>query len=120
MFSVSVDKTGTKLTIALKAHFNFQDAEQLHAQVQEIIPKLKKGFTLLTDMTFLEHMDLNIKSSIEKTMDVLNKQGVAKIIRIIPDQKKDIGFSIMSLFHYSTEVPVHTYSSYQLAAEHLK
>lgn len=120
MFSVSVDKTGNKLTITLKAQFNLQDAKQLYAQVQEIVPKLEKGFILLTDMTLLEHMDLNIKSSIEKTMDLINKQGVSKIIRIIPDQKKDIGFSIMSLFHYSTEVPIHTYKSYQQAAEHFK
>jgi len=120
MSSVSVEKNGAKLTITLKAHFDLQAAEQLHAQVKEIVPKLVKGFVLLTDMTLLEHMDLNTKSSIEKTMDLINKQGVVKIIRIIPDQKKDIGFSIMSLFHYSTEVPIHTYKSYQQAAEHLK
>jgi len=120
MFSVSIDKSNTKLTIALKARFDLKDAEQLYAQVEENVPKLGKGFILLTDLTSLDHMDLNTKSSIEKTMDLLNKRGVAKIIRIIPDQKKDIGFSIMSLFHYSTEVPIHTFTSYQQASEHLK
>jgi hypothetical protein len=65
-------------------------------------------------------MDINAKQSIEKIMELLNKSGVSKVIRVIPDPKKDIGFNIMSLFHYSAGVAIHTYKSYREAEKHLK
>jgi hypothetical protein len=45
-------------------------------------------------------MELLCVSHIERTMDRIRTQGVARIVRIIPDPRKDIGFNIMSLFHY--------------------
>jgi hypothetical protein len=63
-------------------------------------------------------MDISASSFIEKVMDLLNKSGVSRVIRIIPDQEKDIGFNIMSLFHYSDQVAVHTYKSYSEAEKY--
>ncbi len=120
MSSLKVDKEGNKLVITYDDYFDLKQAKQFYAQVQKILPELKKGFILLTDMSSLERMDLSARVFIEKAMDLLNKSGVSKVIRIIPDQKKDIGFNIMSLFHYSTGVPMHTYKSYQEAEEHFK
>lgn len=119
MFSVETDKSGTRLTVTIKGRFDLNQAEQLYGRVQEILPEIKKGFTILTDLTSLEHMEADTKPFIKKTMDLLNKHGVSKVVRIIPDEKKDIGFSIMSLFHYSSQVPIHTYKSFQQAKEHL-
>ena len=116
MFSLSVDEKGNKLVITFKDYFDLKQSEQFYAHVQKIVPKLKKGFSVLTDLSSLEHMEISAKLFIEKVMDLLNKHGVSMVIRIIPDKKKDIGFSIMSLFHYSAKVPIHTYKSYQEAA----
>lgn len=73
---------------------------------------------MLADLSSLERMDISARFFIEKAMDLLNKSGVSKVIRIILDQKKDIGFNIMSLFHHSAEVGIHTYKSYREAEEH--
>lgn len=115
MFSLDIDKENNKLVIAFKDYFDLKQAEQFYASVQKIVPELKKGFTVLTDMSSLERMDLSAKPFIEQVMDLLDKCGVSKVIRIIPDQGKDIGFKIMSLFHYSAQVPIHTYKSHQEA-----
>jgi hypothetical protein len=117
MFSLSTDKEGNELVITFKDYFDLQQAEQFYVQVQKIVPKLKKGFNVLTDLSPLERMDISARSFIEKAMDLFNKSGVSKVIRIIPDQRKDIGFNIMSLFHYSAGVPIHTYKSCQEAEE---
>lgn len=119
MFNLSTDTKGNKLVIAFKEHFDLQQAEQFYHELQKNIPKLKDGFVVLTDLSSLERMDMNAKLFIEKAMDFLNKKGVSKVIRIIPDQAKDIGFNIMSVFHYSTGVATHTYKSYQEAIEDL-
>ena len=120
MFSLSVDNKDNKLVVVYKDFFDFREAEQLYAEIQESVPKLKKGFIVLADFSSLERMDINAKQSIEKIMELLNKSGVSKVIRVIPDPKKDIGFNIMSLFHYSAGVAIHTYKSYREAEKHLK
>ena len=115
MYSLSTDNTGNKLIIVFKGNFELQEAEQLYAELQKNVPKLKKGFSVFMDLTFLERMETNARLFIEKAMDLFNKNGVSKVIRIIPDPTKDIGFNIMSLFHYSDGVDIHTYKSYQEA-----
>lgn len=119
MYSLSIDKTGNKLVITFKDDFDLGQAEQLYAQLQDNIATLKKGFSMFVDLTSLGHMELSARPCIEKTMDLFNKHGVAKVVRIIPDPKKDIGFNIMSLFHYSDGVSIQTYASYQEAVENL-
>ena len=45
---------------------------------------------------------------IAEIMDALAEKQVASVIRIIPDQGKDIGMNILSQFHYSRELPITT------------
>ena len=115
MFNLNVDKEGNKLVITFKDYVDLKQAEQFYAQVREIVPKPRKGFRVLTDLSSLKRMDLSARVFIEKAMDLFNENGVSKVIRIIPDQNKDIGFNIMSLFHYSAGIPIHTFKSYQEA-----
>jgi hypothetical protein len=48
---------------------------------------------------------------IRKIMDLLNQHGISEVIRIIPDPNKDIGFNILSIFHYDKDVKVLTCQS---------
>jgi hypothetical protein len=66
------------------------------------------GFTLLTDLSRLEAMEYSCTPIIAKIMDHFNSRQVAKIVRVIPDGDKDIGFSILSMFHYNTSIPITT------------
>jgi hypothetical protein len=49
-------------------------------------------------------------------MDACNRAGVQKVVRIIPEPEKDIGFGIMSLFHYRRGVQIVTCESADEAA----
>jgi hypothetical protein len=52
-------------------------------------------------------------------MDMCNQNGVAEVLRVIPDPRQDIGLQIMSYFHYSSEVRVVTYPNVDEALEQL-
>lgn len=103
------------MDISYEGHFDLSEAQQFYAQIAEQSAQLRKGFILVTDLTLLEQMELNACPYIEKAMDVLNTAGVSKVVRIIPDQGKDIGLTIMSLFHYSSRVAVHTFKTHSEA-----
>lgn len=42
-------------------------------------------------------------------MDLLREKKVASVIRVMPDPHKDIGFNILSQFHYGPEIQVATF-----------
>ena len=46
-----------------------------------------------------------------QVMDLFNAKGVAMVVRVIPDPKRDIGLNILSLFHYSRKVRIVTVKS---------
>lgn len=120
MYSIKMGDSGNRLDISYIDHFDLRQGEQFYKELQEIAPKLKKGFMLLADLSSLERMDLDAKVCIEKAMDLLNKKGISKVVRIVPDDTKDIGLNILSIFHYSSKVATHTYRSYHEAEEHCK
>ena len=62
------------------------------------------GFTLLADFSNLDLMDTAAAKPIGLYMELLNQNGVGMIVRVIPDPSKDIGFQLMSHFHYDSEV----------------
>ena len=118
MYEISANKRNT-IFIALKGDFNVEEAKELLGRIHEIVPTLQKGFTLLTDLTDLDSIALDARSFIEQAMDAFNSRGVARIVRVVPDSAKDIGFNIMSLFHYSKDVTILTYASFQEVVKHL-
>ena len=77
------------------------------------------GFRLLVDLTDLQAMDVSCAPHIRSIMDMCNQNGVAEVLRIIPDPKRDIGLQIMSYFHYSGDVHIVTCESLGDAANAL-
>ena len=65
---------------------------------------MQRGFTLLSDLSSLDLMDLDCAPDIEWSMEALDEAGIARVVRVIPDPRKDIGFNIMSHFHYRRSV----------------
>lgn len=120
MYSLNVKDEGKGLVLILKKHFDSREAELLYEQACQDINKLKKGFSVLTDLSSLESVDIKVRPFIVKLMDLLNSNGVSKVVRIIPNNDKDIGFMIMSMFHYSSDVAIYTCKTHQEAEKHLK
>lgn len=119
MFHACIKYKGSQLVITFQNDLSRQDAEQLYSYVHKNIAKLKKGFHVIGDMSGLERMDRGARLFIEQLMDLLNNHGVSKVVRILSDKNEDFGFNIMSLFHYSKGVTIHTFRSYQEAKKHL-
>jgi hypothetical protein len=90
--------------------------DETHAwreKIGAVLGQLRPGFKLLADFTFMESMDYACAPDVEYAMDLCNEAGVAKVVRVIPDPRLDIGMSIMSLFHYPRSVSIITCQSMQ-------
>ena len=120
MIKTKYDSKRNTIIIDFEGRIDMAQAEPFSANIQKILLKVKKGFTLLTDLSLVEHMDIKVKDIVTKHMELFNTHGIAKVIRVIPDPAKDdIGFNILSVFHYSKEVKFITVLSRQEAEAHL-
>lgn len=120
MIKTTYDAKYNAVVIEFAGKVNAAQAEQNLLDIPRAIPKNKKSFNVLVDLSELESMDLTVQGPITKAMDLLNARGVAVVVRVIPDPAKDIGFSILSVFHYSRKVKILTVESRKAALVHLK
>ena len=119
-YTVSADVTKNQLSVHFRGDI---DQACMRACVDQIViqlPSLTKGFKILTDLSGLNSMDELCVSELKRMMDVCRKSGVGIVARVIPDPAKDIGFNILSLFHYRNKVHVQTFPSLAEAEAALK
>lgn len=115
MFNVTSDPSQNCVTIAYSNRVTPDETRQCVEEVSAAVTKLAPGFRLLVDMTDLQTMDVSCAPHIRNLMDTCNQSGVSKVIRIIPNPKLDIGFQIMSYFHYRDDVQIVTCESLEEA-----
>ncbi|MFA6561440.1 MAG: STAS domain-containing protein [Verrucomicrobiia bacterium] len=108
MYHITLDAAARLFTISWTGHVDPEEAQCCHEEIQQHLSNIKPGFRMLTDLSDLESMDFTCSTQIDRMMDLFNKCGVETIVRVIPNPRKDIGFSIMSLFHYSHGVHIVT------------
>ena len=105
-FSVELDLPRRLLNMTYTHDVGSAEARFCVEEVRALLVNLQSGFRLLTDFTQLESMDAACSLYMEQIMDLCDQQGVAMVVRIVSDPHKDIGFNIMSLFHYAHDVPI--------------
>ena len=108
MFQVEVDKARNLLKISYAQHVGPEDTQRVQEKIPTLLPDLRPGYRLLTDLRGLDSMDLTCVPYIKRMMDLCNKQGIEMVVRVIPDPQKDIGLNILSLFHYRRRVRIVT------------
>jgi len=81
---------------------------QAIVDLEGVLSQFRPGFTILTDLSGLESMELDCAPHFSRIMDLCRDHGVGQVIRIIPDPTKDIGLNILSIIHYGTGVQVIT------------
>ena len=104
MYQIEVDKSKNVLHFTFSQHVTAEETRRWRQQLCEVLGTLRQGFTLLSNLSSLDVMDLDCAPDIEWSMEALNEAGIARVVRIIPDPRKDIGFNIMSHFHYRRSV----------------
>ena len=98
-------------------------ADEMRAHLAEftvVATKVKPGFIVLTDLSGLESMEQDCLPIISEVMDLMNRLGVGRVVRVIPNIRKDIGLNILSLFHYRHGIPINTVATMEEAAGLLK
>jgi hypothetical protein len=119
MFQAEADKPKNLLRVTYAQRVGPEETKRATETVQLLLADLQSGFRLLTDMSGLEEMDVACAPHIRKMMDICNKKGVDVVVRVIPDPHKDIGFNILSLFHYRRRVRIVTCESLKEALKAL-
>jgi len=108
VFTVSVDESKNLLAVTFSQHVGLEEARLYLQKIEPALGRLQPDFKLLVDLSTLESMDYSCASCMEQAMDLCNRKGVATVVRVIPDPHKDIGFHVMSYFHYSRKVHIIT------------
>jgi hypothetical protein len=108
MFKVGVNKSKNLLKIVYAQRVGPEDTKRVEETLPPLLADVRPGFRLLTDLSSLESMDLACVPYIKRMMDLCNKKGVEMVVRVIPEPQKDIGLSILSLFHYRRRVRIVT------------
>ena len=108
MFQIKFDKTENLLTVVYSQQVTPEETARCEQELRVLLADQKTGFCLLTDLSGLESMALACGEYIKRVMDFLDEKGVNRVVRVIPDPRKDIGLNIMSLFHYRPGVRIVT------------
>jgi anti-anti-sigma regulatory factor len=120
VIQVQADKSNSILRITFSEKVTAQEAEESMTRTNALLDEMLPEFRLVADLSALKSMDVACAPFIAKVMDRCNERGVTKVIRIIPDPHKDIGLSIMSVFHYDRRVRILTFGSVEEAEEALR
>jgi hypothetical protein len=108
MIKIEAEPSRNLLTMTYCGHVVPSDFDRAMGDLQAALAHLPPGFRLLTDLGGLESMDYACAPLIDTVMDLTNARGVSEVIRIVPDPRKDIGFQVMSYFHYGPGVNIVT------------
>ena len=108
MINFEVDEIKRLLGISYRGTVTPSETENGLDQIRSGLARLNSGFRVMVDLTALESMDVKCAPFIEKAMDLCNEKGASTVVRIIPDPHRDIGMSIMSVFHYRGDVRILT------------
>jgi hypothetical protein len=108
MFQANADSSKNLLRFAFSGAVTREETIRWKNELPGLLAELKPGFKLLSDFSGVESIEFASAPDIEYAMDLLNKAGIEKVVRIIAHPRQDIGLSIMSLFHYRRCVSIAT------------
>ena len=105
---VKGDAARNLIRISYRGHVAAAEMKACADQAKALLPSMRPGFTILTDLSGLDSMELVCVSELSKMMEACKAKGVGTVVRIVPDPAKDIGFNILSVIHYRRGVHVVT------------
>ena len=107
-FSVASNQQRRLLHVSYGEVVGIEEARCCFERIQTLLTEHEPGFRLVEDFTDLDSMDASCSLYITKIMDLCTEQQVSMVVRIFPDPSKDIGFNILSHFHYTRDVLIVT------------
>jgi hypothetical protein len=108
MYAIEIDKEKRFLAISATGHVTREEVKAAATKVREIVRDAPPGLHALTDLRWLTTMDAAAAKHVAEIMEILQEKQLASVTRIVPDSSKDIGFNILSHFHYKPSVQIFT------------
>jgi len=100
MFLVASNKARRLLHLSYIGRVSVEELQEGSDELVALLSELPAGLQILVDLERLEAMDIGCANIVGKMMEVMEHHGMDLIVRVIPDPTKDIGFNIISRFHY--------------------
>ena len=120
MYLASVNKGKQLLVLYYSGKVKADELRLGLDDLRRLLTELSPGFRVLADFTQLETMAMDCATEIGTAMEMIGQQGVALIVRVMPDASKDIGLNILTNFHYAPRPRIVTCDTLTEAAEVLK
>jgi len=119
MFLAAINKSKQLLYVRFVEHVQVDQLERGRADLELLLQDLNTDFSVLADLSCLDRIDANCAGEIGRIMELLDKKGIGKVVRVIPDPSKDIGLNILAQFHYHNLPSTFTCEKLSQAAEEL-
>ena len=116
MFLVTINRTKQLMYFGYIGHVVAEDLQRTAGDMETMLAEMPPGFRLLADFTRLESMDTACAPEIGKAMESFERHQVGLVVRVMPDPGKDIGFNIISAFHYKNRPQTVTCDTMEQAA----
>jgi hypothetical protein len=111
VFEVRIETVRNLLRVAYHGAVSATAAKAAVDQASALLLELRPGFSVLTDLTGLESMELECVPHLTRLMDLCTRRGIGTTLRVIPDPRKDIGLTILANIHYRTGIHIVTCQS---------
>lgn len=111
MYAVELDRSKRLLVISAVQRVTAEEANRAAQQIRDRLRDVAPGLHVLADFRWLKSMDPGAAPHIAEIMDALSEKDVSSVTRVMPDPRKDIGFNILSQFHYGPDVAIATFET---------
>ena len=120
MFLTEFDRWQRLLKITIAGHSTAEEAISCLDSVQALLADIQPGFRLLADLRGILSMPTTAAPYIGELMESCAEKGVELVVRLLPaEPSRDIGFAIMSHFHYTRDIRIVTCATMEEAASYL-
>jgi hypothetical protein len=121
MFQNELDISQRLLTIRWAGDATVDEARFCLENLRSLLTDIQPGFRLFADLSRLLSMPTAAAPYIGQIMESCSEKGVELVVRLLPAEPgKDIGFAIMSRFHYAPDIRIVTCQTMEEAAAHLR
>jgi hypothetical protein len=121
MFLTELDRAQRLLKITVAGHATREEARSCLEDLQSLLTDIQPGFRLFADLSGVLSMPTTAAPYIGQFMETCAEKGIALVVRLLPaEPSKDIGFAIMSHFHYAPNTRIVTCATMEEAASQLR
>ena len=120
MFLAEIDSSQRLLKINVVGHISPDDARSCLESLKSLLADIQPGFRLLTDLSGIKSMPTTTAPYVGQIMELCAEKGLESVVRVLPAEPcNDIGYAILSQFHYGPDVRIVTCDNVEEAANHL-